>query len=79
MLRLTNFEKDRESIICDIYPEDSTAPGRLVFDITKGLLASSFLPEGYEWCQNHVAHAERTLQELARDGVLPKERCVMWY
>lgn len=36
------------------------------------------LPKGYEWCDNHVNHAMRTLIEISNEKEVPKERLVMW-
>ena len=79
MVRLNNIKKNGNIIQCDIFPEDSNIPGYIVVNINTETVREYELPKGYEWCNNHMNHAMRTLIEISNEKELPKERLVMWY
>lgn len=77
MIRLKNIQKNDDFIICEIYPEDSKTPGKIAINIAEGA-ATYYLPEGYEWCTNHVSHAKRALLSMNETGKIEKEKTIMW-
>ena len=79
MLKLKNIKRNNRVIECDIIPEDSKQKGNVVVDIASGNLREYSLPEGYEWCRNHVNHAQIELLKLSREKNMPDEKLVMWY
>lgn len=79
MVKLVNLKKNSATAECDILPEDSAQSGHIVIDLASGELKEFSLPEGYEWCRNHVNHAKKKLLELIKESILPKEYLVMWY
>jgi len=79
MVILKNIKKNDNYIECDIYPEDSTSCGHILVDTATKDIIEYVLPEGYEWCRNHVNHARFALVEIADQLELPNEKIVMWY
>ena len=79
MIRLKNLKKNNVMAECDIIPEDSTECGHIVVNLGSGELEDCVLPKGYEWCRNHVNHAQINLLELSKKEMLPDEYKVMWY
>lgn len=79
MLKLRNIKKNDGTIECDIYPEDSASCGTLSYDFIKKTVTKSSLPEGYEWCKTHIAHAKQALQKMIDENEIPEEKLVMWY
>ncbi|WP_334160370.1 hypothetical protein [Muricomes intestini] len=79
MVRLKNLEKSNITVECDIIPEDSKQLGHIVVNLDSGELENYSLPEGYEWCRNHVHHAQMALYELAKEKNMPDEKLLMWY
>ena len=80
MVKLKNIVIDKDLAKCDIFPEDSLKNGHVEVDLIKNKIISSSLPEGYEWCTNHVQHAATALCKLSQsEDTLPKEKLVMWY
>ena len=67
MVRLKNLEKSNITVECDIIPEDSKQLGHIVVNLDSGELENYSLPEGYEWCRNHVQKN------------MPDEKLLMWY
>ncbi len=79
MVKLKNIKKNDYFIESDIIPEDSQKSGHVTVDIKSGELKAYDLPEGYEWCTNHVNHAKNKLLEISSLDNLPKEKLIMWY
>lgn len=79
MVKLKNIKKSDLIIECDIIPEDSTDSGHIIVDLNSGDIKGFSLPDGYEWCRNHVNHARNNLITLANEDHMPKEYLVMWY
>jgi hypothetical protein len=79
MVLLKNIKKDDNIIGCDIYPEDSISPGRVLVDISTGDVCEYTLPDGYEWCISHVQHARAVLLDISCQCEIPGEKMVMWY
>lgn len=77
MVKLKNLKKNNDTILCDVFPEDSVNSGTLVVN-TSGNVIDYSLPDGYEWCINHIYHAARKIRELVNNGTLPSEITVMW-
>ncbi len=78
MVKLRNIKKNNGLIECDIYPEDCKLNGHIVVDITSKELKEFSLPEGYEWCRNHVTHAKSQLVNLVSKNTFLNEYTVMW-
>lgn len=79
MVRLKNLKKNNTIIESDIIPEDSVNSGHIIVDLKLGTTIDYSLPEGYEWCMNHVNHAKNNLIKLAQEEHLPEQYLVMWY
>lgn len=79
MVKLKNLKKSELTAECDILPEDSNISGHIVIDLVSGKVSDFMLPEGYEWCKNHVYHASRKLLQLAQGENFPDEYLVVWY
>lgn len=79
MVRLRNLKKSDEIGECDIIPEDSKQAGHITVNLNSEKLEEFSLPEGYEWCENHVYHAARNLVTLLKGDDIPEEYLVMWY
>ena len=79
MIRLKNLAIDENgNVIADAYPEDAKTPGRIV--MSKDELIDYTLPEGYDWCENHLHHAEWFIMknyEKIKSGEI-KEPLIMW-
>lgn len=79
MVRLKNLEKNNHIIKCDIFPEDSLSGGSLMYDAANERVIQYYLPEGYTWCVNHVAHAVNAIREMIAAGSsFPSEKLLMW-
>lgn len=79
MLKLRNIKRNETVIECDIIPEDSNHAGHMIVDMDSGNIQEYSLPDGYEWCRNHVNHAQTELLKLSREKDIPGEKLVMWY
>lgn len=79
MIRLKNIKREGNIVKCNIIPEDSKEPGRLVVDVDKEEIIDYELPKGYEWCRSHVGHAFWAIIDGVKSNNLPEERLVMWY
>lgn len=77
MVNIKNIEKNNDIVKCEIYPEDSKEAGTLSVELSTEKYQYE-LPAGYEWCENHAAHAAREIVAMNRDGELPKEKRIMW-
>ena len=79
MIRLTNIRVENDIINCDVFPEDSVKSGVIKIDVNNNTV-SAVLPEGYEWCKNHVNRAKEFLtKSYASNLELPKEKTIIWY
>ena len=78
MVRLRNIKKNDYIIESDILTEDSQKLGHVIVDIKSGELKEFDLPEGYEWCTNHVNHAKDKLIEMSKQNSFPEEKLIMW-
>ena len=66
MIKLKNLKIDeQENIICDAYPESAKEPGKIV--VSKEEMIDFSLPQGYEWCEYHIRHAERYIIDNYND------------
>lgn len=80
MIQLQNIKKNNGTIECDIVPEDSKIPGKLSFDCDTKKVTKYILPNGYEYCESHIAHASAYLSHILESGeVLPETKTIMWY
>ena len=80
MIRLKNIEKNNNILECDIFPEDSKIYGHIKVNLVSKEIDDYTLPKEYEWCRNHVVHAQKALLELAvSKEPLPKNKLIMWY
>ena len=82
MIKLKNIKKNNDIIECDIIPEDSQKAGHLSVSLQDDDpygTVSYKLPEGYEWCRNHVSHAVTGLIEMAKRSEFLNEKLIMWY
>ncbi len=80
MILLKNFRLRNGNVEADIYPEESSAAGLLVVN-PKGGIIEHFLPRGYEYCENHVAHARwfisKNYDKIVNGEIT--EKIIMWY
>lgn len=81
MVKLKNIKIDGNTVKCDIFPEDSRERGLLEVDISENKIINYVLSTGYEWCENHLAHAKRFIIENFVDirDVPMKDKTIMWY
>ena len=80
MIRSQNIKKNDGIIECDILPEDSKIPGKLRFDCSMKKIIKCILPNGYEYCESHIAHASAYLANIAEnDEFIPEAKTIMWY
>lgn len=82
MVRLMNIQLSEKIISCNFFPEGSEAPGYLSVDVETNKVKEYYLPDGYEYCENHLHKAkDRLLQCIATNQIPPKEEAllVMWY
>lgn len=78
MVTLKNIEKNNNLIECDIIPEDSKESGHIAVKVDTNEIESFSLPNGYEWCINHIEHAKTALLEMVKNNNIQKEKLVMW-
>lgn len=79
MVKLKNIRIDDNIACCDIYPEDSKTNGTLEVNIKNEDILKYSLPEGFEWCSNHLYHAKDALVKMVSEQEIPKEKTIMWY
>lgn len=80
MVKLENIEKNNNLIECDILPEDSKEYGHLKVNLDSEEIDGYALPEGYEWCRNHLTHAKKALLKYGTSKEpLPDQDLIMWY
>lgn len=79
MVKLKNLMINEKGIVTgDIYPEDAKVPGQI--KVSRDGLIDYTLPEGYEWCGNHLQHSEHFIisnYDKIRSGEI-KEPLIMW-
>ena len=80
MVKLKNIVINGNTAKCDIYPEDSLVNGSLDVNLQTKEIISYTLPVGYEWCENHIAHAKNYLVEVSKwNNGISREKLIMWY
>ena len=79
LVKLKNVIIDGNIAKCDIYPEDSKDKGTLEVNLQTREIIGYTLPVGYEWCENHIAHAKRSLLEISESKEIPGVKTVAWY
>lgn len=81
MVRLKNIKINDRTAEADYFPEDSTAPGHIVVDLSSEEIMSATYADGYEppYDASYKGHALWTLLEMAKAGDTSTERLVMWY
>lgn len=79
MVKLKNIVINGNTARCDIYPENSKEKGTVEVDLQTREIISYTLPVGYEWCENHIAHAKWTLLEISESKEIPETKTVVWY
>ena len=62
-----------------LFRKNSKQAGHITVNLNSEKLEEFSLPEGYEWCENHVYHAARNLVTLLKGDDIPEEYLVMWY
>ena len=78
MIKLENIKKINSIISCRILPEDAESYGSLVVDVVNRSIIDYDLPDGYQWCKNHVVHAAEALFRMALLNDIPSEKKVAW-
>ena len=79
MIRLEHLKKNDKNIECNIFPEDSKESGSISVSLQTGEVISYTLPNGYEWCRNHINHTKKALMEFAKQDKMPTKHMIMWY
>ncbi len=79
MIELKRIRKNENTIESDIYPEDSTIAGHIVVDLSDEETKEYALPEGYEYCKEHITMARNRLIKLSKEKEIPERDMVMWY
>lgn len=81
MIELKNIKIDGNTVKCEIYPEDSRESGCIEVDVLENKIVNSALPQGYEWCKNHLEHARRYIVMNFKNIKMLSisEKTLMWY
>jgi hypothetical protein len=80
MVKLKNIVINGNAAKCNIYPEDSIKNSSLKVNLQTGEIISYTLPVGYEWYENHIAHANNYLVEVGKlNNEISTEKLIMWY
>lgn len=79
MVKLKNIEIKNNIAKCEIIPEDSKNVGNIEVDLIAKIVTKYSLPNGYEWCKNHVYHAKDYLIEASKSNDIPTTKTIMWY
>ena len=78
MVLMTNIKKSKDTISCNIYPEESTEAGTITVDYT-GAVLDYVLPRGYEDCYNCIPHASVELANMLNGkSRIMREKLVIW-
>lgn len=78
MVKLRNIRRTNGYILCDAFVEDCQEPTRLALNETSAELDDYALPNGYEWCDYHIAYAKRYLQNLIGKNIETSTRNIVW-
>lgn len=76
---IKNIKKNNDRIKCCIIPEDCREEGYLSVNLKSQEIENCELPEGYEWCTNHISHARRELLKMVKRDNIPNDKLIMWY
>lgn len=78
MVKLEQVKREGDVISCIAFVEDCEIPVKITLN-TAGEMTADELPEGYDWCDSHLAHAERALSEMLETGKVEPRSTIMWY
>lgn len=79
MIELRRIRKNENTIESDIYPEDSTISGHIVVDLSDEKIKEYYLPDGYDYCKEHITMARNRLIKLSKANEMPDKDIIMWY
>ena len=79
MIILTEITRNNGCITCVAYVEDCKQRIDLSFSESKAEFDRFDMPENYEWCKSHIAHAKKYLKSLIGNNIAPSEKTIMWY
>ena len=79
MLELEKIERGKDYISCTAFVEGCKQGIRVSINKDGDLKEEVALPEGYEWCKNHISRAIRFLTSLWSEEQVPKRKTIMWY
>lgn len=79
MINLKQIKKINNTIECYAYIEDCEEAIHLTLDLSKREFKDYILPNGYEWCKTHIAHAKFALLKMDDENKIEQERLIMWY
>lgn len=80
MVKLKNIVIENNIAKSEIIPEDCKTNGYIEVDLSENKILNFVLPDGYEHCRNHIAHAKNYLIELfGSKADIPEEKIIMWY
>ena len=79
MIKLKEIKRSNNFITCLAFVEDAPNGIKLSFDEQKKQLNNEPLPKGYEYCEEHLAHADLYLESLVGKEITNRERTIMWY
>ncbi|MBQ4544519.1 MAG: hypothetical protein II996_03000 [Oscillospiraceae bacterium] len=79
MIRLKNIRINGNKASCEIFPEGSSESGYIIVDTLSQKVINYSLPEGYEWCDNHISHACAELVKISKTQEPITDKLVMWY
>lgn len=79
MVRLKKINRTGNTIEADYYPEDSSAAGHIVLDISTGKIKQHIKSDFCSSVTMYSNHAAYKLMQLAQEENLPDEYTVMWY
>ena len=78
MIKLTEIVRNNGSITCVAYVEDCKQAIPLSFNESNAEFNTITMPEGYEWCKSHIAHAKKYLKSLIGKQIESTERTIVW-
>lgn len=79
MIKLTKITRNDNIISCQAFVEDCDTCFTISLNETTSELEDYRLPQGYEWCASHIAHAKRYLKTLIGKSIISDEHTIMWY